>query len=181
MIATHKNIARTGDLPLAVRAAMGIGAKIPVSRPVLTQTIPAKNLSITVQADGQIAIFNRLGLIGCECQGKPVLNLPIDSEVEAVLWHGGSIIWILSSCNHFYSRRENEIVQLKNYDPTIKASRKADPLSENDEDGGCDLWHTNDDSTNEYHEEIEEKTGEDFPIPRWGQDDQVENDPKEGR
>jgi hypothetical protein len=180
MVATFRNIARTGDLHPLVQQAMAKGASHPLKTPVITMSISVHKLTFTVQEDGQIAIFNPDRLIACECQGHFVFDIPEPAKLIVGFTYGDVHIHIYQDGEQFYSARGNRATALKIYQPTAYDKNDDRNMVEQNDGEECVIYHTNDDSLDDYYK-IEDDAGDHSPIPRHGQPDQVENDPKEGK
>lgn len=179
MVSTLRRPNGGGDLHPFVQNAMGLGATVPLSAPVITMSISVHKLTFTVQQDGQVAIFNPDRLIACECQGHYIFDIPDPAKLIVGFTHGDVHIHIYQDGEQFYSARGNRVKALKTYGPRAYDKNDDRNMVEQNDEGECVVYHTSDDSLDDYYK-IEDDAGDHSPIPRHGQPDQVDNDPKEG-
>ncbi|WP_275336219.1 hypothetical protein [Nodosilinea sp. PGN35] len=136
-------------------------------------SIVVDDLTITLQPDGQIALYNTVGLFACECKGQAVTKVPETATFKAGLRQEKTRIAIWQDGKEFYSKRKGKVTLLRIFDHTSPYMDREEVELDDDAPEGCSLWHTNDDSIDDYWEEVED---EEFPIPRHGQPDQTEED-----
>lgn len=180
MVLTRRTPQGTGDLHPFVQRAMGIGAAQPIKDPVVTMSISVHRLTFTIQVDGHIAIFDPDRLIGCECQGAAVFSMPDTAKLIVGFTYNVTHIFIFQDGPQFYSVRGERVTALKIYSGPRNPEDDDRNMVEQNDANECVLWHSNSDDLDDYYK-VQEDAGDHSPIPRHGQDDQVRNDPKEGR
>lgn len=119
------------------------------------------DLSITLQPDGQVALFTSAGLFACECKGSSVEALPPTAELKAVFLQDAQRVGLYQDEKTFYTKRSGgRLTALKNTDYTSPYAEEID----DDSPELCGLFHTDDAS-------IPDSDYDDTPLPTRMPDD----------
>lgn len=121
------------------------------------------DLTITVQPDGQVALFKEGGLFACECKGTIIEALPETAELQAALSQDNTRIGIYQDGKAFFTkRRKGKITALKITDYTSPYAAVAE-IDDNSPEL-CRDYHTSDPS-------IDDDEYDDTPLPTRLPDD----------
>ena len=129
---------------------LALGIKPTLDPPVMKVATP-DGMNITMQPDGQIALFSGEGLYACECKGRKVEALPSRAVLKATLRRDRRGVAIYQTGVKFYTKRRGKITEMFVYDfsPNYpKAGNGGDDgpdLDPDDLDYLCGDYHTDDD------------------------------------
>jgi hypothetical protein len=145
--------------------SLGLTHDKPPQPPKLS--IMFNGIAVTVQPDGQIALFTEKGIFSCECRGHEINGLPTTANFKIGIIHHGEKIKIYQEDRCFYSKRGQTIRIFANYFPgskSIPATVAHTPQEiGNDTDGDmCHIFHTDDWDLDDYQQQTEE---EESPTP----------------
>lgn len=127
--------------------ALGIKPKLD---PPKMKVVTPDGMSITMQPDGQIALFDGHGLFACECKGCRLVTLPERAVLKASMMRDSQSVRIYQMGIHFYTKRRGTVTELKVLDVSSPYASNAgddgpDRLSDDQLDDLCGMYHTDDD------------------------------------
>lgn len=127
---------------------LALGIKPTLDPPKMIVATP-DGMRITMQPDGQIALFDGHGLFACECKGRQVEALPEKAMLKACLRRESQAVSIYQSGIKFYTKRKSKITRLKVLDVRSPYASNAgddgpDELSDDELNDVCGYFHTDD-------------------------------------
>lgn len=129
---------------------LALGLKPSLDPPVLKVATP-DGMNITMQPDGQIALYTGEGLFACECKGVCIPALPERAVLKASLRRDSVGVAVYQSGINFYTKRRGRVTKMSvtDYSPNYpKAGNGGDDGPDIDEDkldDYCGIFHTDDD------------------------------------